>query len=221
MIIDLHVHVQEYSADSFLPVREAIARARAIGLDGLCVTDHDSLGILEIIDRLRAESGFPIFAGAEYLTTDGDFLTFGLDTLPEPGLSAAQLQQRVEAAGGVTVACHPFRTNNRGVGDGARSLPFTHAVECFNGSTSQAHNLRALRMAESLGAARTGSSDAHRADRLGRFATRFPGPIRNTAELIGALRARKSTPVMRIQGGFMDITDTPYYLSAPEGDADL
>lgn len=221
MLIDMHVHVCEYSADSFLPVRDAIARARAMGLDGLCITDHDTLGILDILDDLRAESQFPLFPGVEYLTTDGDFAVFGLNNLPEPGLDAKTLLTRVEKAGGAAIACHPFRTNGRGVGEKARSLDRLHAVECFNGSTSRAHNLQALHMAHSLGRTCTGASDAHHVERLGRFATRFNASPRHTGDLVRALREGQTTPVMYTGYNFMEVTQTPYFACAPEGDADL
>ena len=50
MILDTHMHTAEYSPDSFLPIAEAVARAREMGIDGLCVTDHDTLGAREAID---------------------------------------------------------------------------------------------------------------------------------------------------------------------------
>lgn len=221
MLIDLHLHVQEYSADSHLPVRAAIARAKEMGLDALCITDHDTLGILETIDALREETGFPLFPGAEYLTLDGDFVVFGLTELPAPGLSAQALLDHVHAHGGAAICCHPFRTNNRGAGDKARQLTHLQGVECFNGSTSQPHNLLALRMADDLGLARIGASDAHRVDRVGRFATRFLCPIHSLQDLIHALHEGKTVPVMYQDNGFIDVLDSPYCRQAPEGDADL
>ena len=53
-----------------------------MGLDGLCVTDHDSMGIAAEVDALRRECGFPLFVGIEVLTTGGDFVVFGLDRAP-------------------------------------------------------------------------------------------------------------------------------------------
>lgn len=221
MFIDMHVHVSEYSPDSFLPVRAAIARAKAMGLDGLCITDHDTLGILEIIDQLRAESEFPLFAGVEYLTTDGDFSVFGLDVMPAPGMDATSLLRHVTQQGGAAVACHPYRNNGRGAGDKVRNLAKLQGVECFNGSTSRANNLKALRVARELGRTCTGASDAHHVERLGRFATRFDRPVRTTADLVQALHFGATTPVMFVDNQFVDVDTTPYFICAPEGDADL
>ena len=68
-------------------------------------------------------------------------------------------------------------------------------IECFNGSTSPEANLEALRTARELGLARLGGSDAHKAERLGRFATRFDGPVRDESDLIRLIRARACEPV--------------------------
>ena len=53
MILVTHMHTAEYSPDSFLPIAEAVARAREMGIGGLCVTDHDTLGAREVIDGWR------------------------------------------------------------------------------------------------------------------------------------------------------------------------
>ena len=77
MILDTHMHTAEYSPDSFLPIAEAVARARAMGIDGLCVTDHDTLGAREVVAEWRRKFDFPLFLGVEVLTTKGDVVCFG------------------------------------------------------------------------------------------------------------------------------------------------
>ena len=41
MVIDLHVHSSPASPCSSIPVEQLIEEARAIGLDGICLTDHN------------------------------------------------------------------------------------------------------------------------------------------------------------------------------------
>ena len=41
--IDLHTHTREVSSCSYLPMEELIARAMAMGLDGVAVTDHSRI----------------------------------------------------------------------------------------------------------------------------------------------------------------------------------
>nr|MCR4818974.1 PHP domain-containing protein [Fretibacterium sp.] len=175
MLLDTHLHTKEHSPDSFLPVRAAIARAREMGLGGLCVTDHDSWGILPEAEALSRECGFPIFVGIEILTAQGDFVVFGVEPFEyEPRrLRAEDLMERVRQCGGAAVAAHPYRDNGRGAGALIRTLPGLSGVECFNGSTKHEANLQALRETRARGIACLGAGDAHLAERVGRFATRF------------------------------------------------
>ena len=61
MILDTHMHTAEYSPDSFLPIAEAVARAREMGIGGLCVTDHDTLGALDLAEN-AGEAQAALFA---------------------------------------------------------------------------------------------------------------------------------------------------------------
>ena len=47
MFIDLHMHEKTFSKDSFLSLREMVDIARKKRLDGICITDHDDIGIKE------------------------------------------------------------------------------------------------------------------------------------------------------------------------------
>ncbi len=195
MILDTHLHISEYSPDSFMPVRDAVARAKAMGLDGLCITDHDTLGVMAEIDSLRRECHFPLFVGVEILTTGGDFVVFGLDQVPERMLTPQELMELVDSKDAVATAAHPFRDNGRGAGDLIRQLPTLAGVECFNGSTKPEANLQALKMARELGKSTLGASDAHWDNRIGLFVTSFPGFLRDERDLIGAIRKGGCSPL--------------------------
>ena len=41
MIIDLHFHTEAFSSCSRIPLLEGVKRAKEIGLDGICLTEHD------------------------------------------------------------------------------------------------------------------------------------------------------------------------------------
>ena len=205
MIIDTHLHTAEYSPDSFLPIAEAVARAREMGIDGLCVTDHDSRGARNVIDRWRRELDFPLFLGCEVLTADGDVVCFGLDEPPAPAsVSAAELVRRLHDLGGCAVAAHPFRNNNRGMEGMISTLAGLDGVECFNGSTDPAANLHALELAEKAGRALLGAADAHRRERVGLFVTEFEGTLRDERDLIAAVKERRCRPLAWNGSGFAD-----------------
>ena len=203
MILDTHLHTSEHSPDSVMPVRHAVLRAMEMGLDGLCVTDHDSMGIAAEVDALRRECDFPLFVGIEVLTTGGDFIVFGLDRAPTDIPTTSELMAWAARRGAVAIAAHPFRKNGRGAGSLVRGLTALTGVECFNGSTAPEDNLKALETARELGLAQLGGSDAHSTERLGRFATRFDGPVRDEGDLIRLIRARACEPVAWDGGAFV------------------
>ena len=68
MLIDIHIHSSEYSHCSNLKLEDAILRAKCLGLDGICVTDHDSNGIVEKAHALSKKYDFLIIVGIEYYT---------------------------------------------------------------------------------------------------------------------------------------------------------
>jgi hypothetical protein len=205
MIIDTHVHAYPTSSDSHITLEEIVARAQIIGLDGVCITDHDSL---EIRDKARAyskETGFPVFVGAEVFTLEGDIIVFGLDELPPHRVHAEYLLHLLSRAGGVAISAHPFRTNNRGMGDLIRQVPGLDGIEAFNGSTDRDNNLRAVNLADELGLPMLGASDAHKLEAMGKFATVFPDGMRDEQDLIRAIKQGRVYPVEYSTTGFKKI----------------
>lgn len=202
MIIDTHMHEKTYSLDSELSLEDIVKRAREIGLDGVCITDHDSNDIMEKAYEYSKETGFLIIVGAEILTHEGDITVFGLDRLPTEKLHAQQLIDMTLKAGGVAMSAHPFRKNNRGMGDFIRNVKGLSGIEAFNGSTRYSDNLDAYGLAAELKIPSLGASDAHTVDAIGRYATIFNGRIRDTRDFIDAVKAGCTHPAAYIEGRF-------------------
>ncbi len=72
MIFDMHVHQNQHSSDSKLNIYEGIKYAKEQGLDGICITDHDNLGLRKRAKKLSEESGIQIIVGVEIYTLDGE-----------------------------------------------------------------------------------------------------------------------------------------------------
>ncbi len=80
MKIDLHVHTNPLSPDSFMSAEQAIQTAKEIGLDGICFTEHDRAWQLSEIHSLREKHDFPVFRGVEVMLRGGiEMLVFGLN----------------------------------------------------------------------------------------------------------------------------------------------
>ncbi len=202
MIIDTHIHEKTYSSDSFISLEEIVAQAQAIGLDGVCITDHESNGLKDAAQAYSEKTGFLIIVGAEILTYEGDITVFGLDTLPTGMIHAQQLIDMTLQAGGVAMSAHPFRQNNRGMGHFMRKVRGLSGIEAFNGSTPMHHNLHAYSLAADLGIPAFGASDAHVIEKIGKYATIFPGTIRDTQDFIAAVKQGGTCPAIHTETGF-------------------
>lgn len=88
MLIDTHMHEMTYSKDSFLKLDEMVRIARAKGLDGICITDHDSMGLKEYAAEYSRRENFPIFTGIEFFSLQGDIVAFGIEEYPKERIPA-------------------------------------------------------------------------------------------------------------------------------------
>ena len=101
MFIDTHMHEMTYSKDSFLALDQMVQIARMKGLEGICVTDHDSMGLKEYAAEYSKDTGFPIFVGIEYYSLQGDIVAFGIEDYPTERIPAQDFIDLVNAQGGV------------------------------------------------------------------------------------------------------------------------
>ncbi|HIY22421.1 MAG TPA: PHP domain-containing protein [Candidatus Flavonifractor merdigallinarum] len=197
MFLDIHLHESTYSPDGRMTLAELVEEARQVGLDGVCITDHDSMGLAEYASRYAREVDYPIFVGAEYYSREGDILVFGIDALPEElRLPAQDIIDYVNERGGACIAAHPFRNNNRGLEEHLLTVRGLTGIEVLNGSTSPEANRKALQYAQRLGIQGVGASDAHNVIQLGRYATWLPQPVGTMEEFVAALRAQQAKPAI-------------------------
>lgn len=88
MLVDMHLHECTYSTDSFLHLEEIVSIARQKGLDAICITDHDSMGLRERAEAYSREIGYSIFVGVEFFSLWGDITAWGIDGIPDQRVSA-------------------------------------------------------------------------------------------------------------------------------------
>lgn len=207
MLIDLHSHELRYSSDSGQNLEDMTKQASRLGIDALCVTDHDSQGLASEIGWESTHNGVRVFVGCEVYTYEGDILVFGAKSLPAKRVSLSTLYHIVRPQKGALIAAHPYRHNERGIKDGI--MHFTSmltAVEAYNGSTFDADNEKAHRAAQRMGLPVIGSGDSHHIGAIGRFVTRFTEPVHTVQELVTALKTGAVHPMRRTETGFFDIT---------------
>ena len=192
MILDLHVHTI-YSSCSRLSLDEILRNARQKGLDGVCITDHNSMAVRADIKEGLQPDGLCILFGMEYDTPEGDFLIFGPFDDLKTGLNARQLLQLVNEREGVAVAAHPFR-EDRMLDRSLIEQGVCRIVESVNGRNRLHENERVQKLVEQYHLIQCGGSDAHQLSELGKTATRFRTPVTNRRDLIRTLREGKCAP---------------------------
>lgn len=209
MLIDIHTHTVPLSDDSEQTANELIERARAVGLDGVCLTEHDAFWKPDDIAALGRRHDFLVLPGAELNTEDDHLLVFGLEKWII-GMSRAQfVRDLVDRAGGALVVAHPFRRRilKRGVPDNERYLreldracrnPFLRtadAIEVLNARGDDTQNAFSQELAQRLNLPGVGGSDAHEPAEVGHVATEFAREITSLEEFIAELKAGRCRAV--------------------------
>ena len=206
MLVDMHLHECTHSLDSFINLDQIVTVAKARGLDAVCITDHDSMGLKDYAAEYSRKVGFPIFVGIEFFSLQGDITAWGIDSYPDHRVSAQEFIDHVNKANGFCVSCHPFRNNNRGLEDHLRDVTGLHGVEVLNGSTSLEANRTALRYCRELGLQAIGASDAHVEKQIGKYVTFLPEMVTTTADFVAQLHSCKTRPAIW-NGSSYDVVD--------------
>lgn len=203
MFVDLHVHERTHSGDSWLSLEEMAEKAKQRGLGALCVTDHDTLGLVAEAEVLTHRFGIPVLVGVEVLTVQGDIIAYGSPyAFPPRTIDAQAFIDYVHAAGGVCFGAHPFRKNRRGLETHLEKLEDLDGLEVLNGGTPMAENYTAFQYAERLGLQQLASSDAHSVDSFGKYATWLPEHVYTVSELIQVLRSGQCRPAIWQDGAY-------------------
>ena len=186
MLIDLHCHSFPRSQCSSLKPEELIDLARERGLDGVCLTEHDTFWPEAELAELAARTGFRVFGGIELTTDLGHVLAYGLSPAagPMPTAAAAFLAATRDSA--LLFLAHPARDGLLRVD--RRTVEYFESVEAINGSDTRLQNMAATGLAHGFRLPGVGGSDAHTRAEIGRAATRFHGSVADSAGLIAALR---------------------------------
>jgi predicted metal-dependent phosphoesterase TrpH len=201
MLIDLHIHTNRYSSCSVLEPRELVDEARRIGLDGFCLTEHNTLWDPKEVKALAQGQGLTILRGNEITTTQGDALVFGLEEEIKEVTTVQELRRKVDRAGSILIAAHPFRgflmfgfsELHLSVEEAARREVFQYVdgLEICNSRVTDHENDLARQVAERLCLPGVGGSDAHASHEVGICVTEFLRPISNETDLIAELKARR------------------------------
>ena len=191
--LDLHVHTV-HSIDGFNTPTDITRRLREQGLDGYAVTDHDTLeGI-----RPAAENGdgLIVLPGLEVRARGAHILALQ-PTEPIPqNLSMAETVDIIHGQGATAIIAHPYGLPRSWVNvDRAREAALD-AVEVANSAQVPYGIIKGLneRLANKLGLPRTGGSDSHIPETVGRAYTIIEAQGNDDESIVEAIRKGRTMP---------------------------
>ena len=189
MKIDLHIHTNERSGCAVQSADEMIVAARAAGLDGAAVSDHDRLVAPYELARLRERyAPFRIFTGIEVTTLEEEHvLVLGLADarLESKAWTYAKLHTFVRAAGACLILAHPYRFHDLAVD--VAGLP-PDAIELRSGNIRDEIRPRIQALIRQVGCPAVYCSDAHHVDRVGYGYIETDRPVHTDRELLDVLK---------------------------------
>lgn len=169
--IDPHVHSED-SYDGHESVELILAHASDIGLDGVVVTDHDTIDESLRAAELAPEFGLVGIPGVEVSTMAGHLLAIGVETCPPRGQPLEETVEFVRNLGGIAVIPHPFQRSRHGVRKTRIKSCEYDGIEVYNSMLFTGYrNRRANRYAERHDYPKLGASDAHSIRYVGRAYT--------------------------------------------------
>ncbi len=186
MRIDLHTHTTAFSACSAVTPDDLVRAAREAGMDGICLTEHDSFWPMVAIRELAEKHGIVVLRGVEATTEVGHVLVYGIETWHKGVSTLAALREHVLHEDGLMFLAHPSRRYGRPV-EGPLSEVFD-SLEVANASEGGLQNANAAELARGCRLPGIGGSDAHTAREAGAAFTVLEHPISDEEGLVAELR---------------------------------
>ena len=180
--VDLHTHTL-FSPDSATEPADLIARACAVGLDRVAVTDHNTTEGAEVACRLAPDL---VIVGEEIETAEGgELIAYFVREAVPAHLPVAETLRRLRQQGAVISISHPvdrWRGSAMGEELTRRIAGQVDALEVFNSRClSGLDNTRARTLAAEYDRAVTAGSDAHTIGEIGAAYLELP-PFENSPE---------------------------------------
>lgn len=155
MIIDSHIHTY-HSYDSFMKPKKIIQIAKARGLDGIIICDHNTIkGALEAY-KINEDKNFTVIIGAEIATDAGDITGIFLSKEIKSKTIDAVIKE-IKEQGGKIILNHPYKGHNLSKIDFSQ-IDF---IEGYNSRLTEEDNNKAIKLATKYNIPIIAGSDAH------------------------------------------------------------
>lgn len=159
---DLHIH-SKYSYDSLMDPEKIIKVAKKKGLNGIAITDHNTIKGGISTSKSNKDGNFHVIVGSEIKTEYGDVVGLFLNEEIRDH-SFDNVIDEIKSQGGISVLAHPYRQYNAP----ERIIDKLNLVEGLNARSKAIHNVKAFKLADKFAKSMTAGSDAHVYFELGR-----------------------------------------------------
>jgi predicted metal-dependent phosphoesterase TrpH len=186
--IDLHVHTTG-SSDSFVDPEQLPAILKRRGLDGVAITDHDSLTEVSCQETI-------ILRGIEVSTQQGHIIGLGIsDPIPK-GKTANETIALIHDIGGVAIVPHPFDPVSPCVNP-LKLISRPEAIEIINSDALffRLSSALAKRVANQMGLPMVAGSDSHIPETVGDAYTLVDSDSRSVDDILHAIRTGSVQPM--------------------------
>lgn len=158
MKFDLHIH-SVYS-DGVGSPGKILSHASKINLDGISITDHDTMKGYLKARALAKKFDIILVPGVEITSRLGDILAFGIEEIPKG--EPIEIIDKIRSSGGIIVAAHPFGGYEEECLIDMKSIKNRlDAIEVFNANTPLDRNKMAMELAEKMSLPGIAGSDSH------------------------------------------------------------
>ena len=200
MMLKIDMHVHTWYSDSKASVDDVLRMARVKGLDGVAITDHNTLvGALEA-ERKRGD--LIVVPGEEVSTVHGEIIALGIRRVVPKGLPITEAIRRVHSQGGLVVIPHPTVPFMGGLKEETLKKLSIDGIEVFSAITPLPgyHFKKNLKLARSLGLPMLAGSDSHFPETVGDAYTIVYSEGRSIKEILDAVRRGRTKVGCRPSG---------------------
>ena len=158
--LDLHIHSQ-YSEDAFGTPKEIIKHLKKRGINGMCITDHNSVkGSLQALKICPKD--FVVIPGLEISTLDGHVLGLNLKENISPKKSLEITIEKIIEMNGIPIIPHVYRNMSGIKNNKLKSIKNSiKTIEVFNSCSQPKTNFKMAKIAKKYNFGGTGGSDTH------------------------------------------------------------
>ncbi|MFH1641666.1 MAG: PHP domain-containing protein [Nanoarchaeota archaeon] len=172
---DLHIHSNKSSC-SVLKPETILTAAKKLRLDGIAVTDHNTIKGAKIVSKLNKDPDFEVIIGAEFGTDKAHVLGLYLNDDIKTNDFYEVLDQ-IRSQDGIAIIAHPFSYLRSYF---KADIKYMDCIESYNGRAFFFENWKAAKLAKKLNLSKVAGSDAHFPPEIGRGLTMFDHDLRQS-----------------------------------------